>query len=140
MAFASQQKLSALLHRDTCLLSLKFAASLWRVSSQHDNDLHLIPRETLRFYCVLVVVIGAMIFASTKGCLVLTSMPKLIVTVSNPRFLTATLIASAICCSFGSIFLVVSIGFIIWQARRDSNSQHAVLETAVLPLELRTYK
>jgi hypothetical protein len=27
-----------------------------------------------------------------------------------------------------------------WQARRDSNSQHAVLETAALPIELLTFR
>ncbi len=32
-----------------------------------------------------------------------------------------------------------STSSIFWQARRDSNPQHAVLETAALPLELLAY-
>src|SRR5712675_3266686 len=34
------------------------------------------------------------------------------------------------------VFVIVSLQKRSWQARRDSNPQHAVLETAALPLEL----
>jgi hypothetical protein len=33
----------------------------------------------------------------------------------------------------------VTRGGVVWQARRDSNPQHPVLETGALPLELLAY-